>query len=57
VGRFLSRIVKGRLSPGLAGYLAAVLLVTLLLYPPAIGKAWETTYLRPLVARLSPHSP
>ena len=55
VGRFLSRTLSGRAATWLGAYLAAVALVTLLLYPACIGRGWQATHLRPFVGRLSPH--
>lgn len=39
----------------LAGFVGALLLVSLALYPMATARAWELDYLRPLVARFNPH--
>ncbi|MCP4657968.1 MAG: hypothetical protein GY856_21375 [bacterium] len=55
VGRFLSRVNSRRLSHGLVMYLVCTLLVSVLLYPMATGRAWDSPYLRPLVARFNPH--
>jgi hypothetical protein len=55
VARFLSQTTKGRLTVGMAGYIAAACLVTLLLYPACIGNGWQAPHLRPLVERLNPH--
>jgi len=55
VGLWLSRILPHRATHWLAAYLSAVLLVSLLLYPMAIGRAWDYGYLRPLAARFNPH--
>jgi dolichyl-phosphate-mannose--protein O-mannosyl transferase len=55
VGRFLSGFSRQGRRKELYLYLAAVLVVSLLLYPAAIGRGWGPDYLRPLVQRFSPH--
>jgi dolichyl-phosphate-mannose--protein O-mannosyl transferase len=56
VGRFLSRVlVDGGRRRWLVLLLAGAVVVSLLLYPMAAGRAWEIGYLRPLVAPFNPH--
>jgi dolichyl-phosphate-mannose--protein O-mannosyl transferase len=40
---------------GLALYLAAVLVASLLMSPMSVGKGWQYNYLRPLVVKFIPH--
>jgi hypothetical protein len=49
----LVRERRWRVGVGLG--LAAVLLVSLLMYPMSIGKGWHYGYLRPLVVKFIPH--
>lgn len=43
----------GRVAIG--AYVAAVMVVSILLYPIAIGKAWDYEFLRPIIKRHNPH--
>jgi dolichyl-phosphate-mannose--protein O-mannosyl transferase len=45
----------GRQKIALGAFLAAVLIVSLLMYPMSVGKGWHHEYLRPLVVKFMPH--
>ncbi len=55
VGRFLSLSVPRAEGRWLLVYLGLALVIGLLLYPMAVGRALDFEYLRPLVARFNPH--
>ena len=55
VGRLLGLAVPRSQRGWLLLYLGLVVVVSLLLYPMAIGRGWDFAYLRPFVARFNPH--
>ncbi len=55
VGLAVSRAGQRLGKKAMAAYIAAAMVVSILLFPPAMGKAWEYGYFRPLAERFNPH--
>lgn len=56
VGTAIASLKERAGRKALYAYVILVLAVSSLMYPMSVGRAWEHSYLRPLIMRLDPHT-